>query len=640
MKIVTVRIQNFRGFKDETIEFNDYTCFVGHNGSGKSTVLAALNVFFRQYKDSRTDLSRLTVDDFHHKNVDEPIQITVTFTGLSPEAVADLAGYERQGKLIVSSVARYDPQTQRAEVKQYGSRMGFADFARYFEADKAGASAKDLQGIYDSLRSHGLPVAKTKPAMVEALRAFEEANAPACVPIQSEDQFYGATKGANRLAPHVQWIFVPAAKDFAEESEEKKTSALGQLLARTIRSRVDFSQKILEIKTTVGQTYQDMLNAEQGVLDELSLSLEVKLKNWAHPNATAKILWKQDPDKSIKVEEPLAYIRIGERMFEGELFRFGHGMQRSCMLTLLHELAATTVTEQLPTLVMGIEEPELYQHPPQARYLAEVLQDLAQSGAQIVLCSHSPLFIPGDDVEAIRVVREEGAPPASCIRHLKYGDLAKLLEECGEGLFRPAGLLAKLYTSLNPTINEMFFCKVLVLVESQEDMAYLATYLALEGRLADFRRCGCHIVPVAGKSNMLKPFVVAKSLDIPTFILFDADTHAVKEEHQRQHRKENAALLKASGNAKASDWPATDLWLNGCTIWKECIGTVAQAEIGEQWGESYNKACGAYGQPGGLDKNPLVVSFALEDAWTAGHKSASLTRLAHAVADFANSAVG
>ena len=38
MIIESVRIINFRSFKDETIKFDNYTCFVGPNGSGKSTL--------------------------------------------------------------------------------------------------------------------------------------------------------------------------------------------------------------------------------------------------------------------------------------------------------------------------------------------------------------------------------------------------------------------------------------------------------------------------------------------------------------------------------------------------------------------------------------------------------------------------
>lgn len=47
MRLTEIKIKNFRSFEDETIAVDDYTCFVGPNGTGKSTVLQALNVFFR-----------------------------------------------------------------------------------------------------------------------------------------------------------------------------------------------------------------------------------------------------------------------------------------------------------------------------------------------------------------------------------------------------------------------------------------------------------------------------------------------------------------------------------------------------------------------------------------------------------------
>lgn len=154
MKIESLRIENFRGFRDQTICLNDYTCLVGPNGAGKSTVLTALNVFFRQYKDSKTDLSKLSAEDFHHKNVSNPIKITVTFFDLSAEAKADLADYVRQEKLIVSAVAKYDAGSERAEVRQFGNRLGIEDFREYFEADKRGESAGALKEIFSKLREN------------------------------------------------------------------------------------------------------------------------------------------------------------------------------------------------------------------------------------------------------------------------------------------------------------------------------------------------------------------------------------------------------------------------------------------------------------------------------------------------------
>ncbi|MHA1928846.1 MAG: ATP-dependent nuclease [Candidatus Thorarchaeota archaeon] len=480
MKIESVRIENFRSFKDETITFDNYTCFVGANGSGKSTILNALNVFFRQYKDSKTDLSKLTSEDFHHRNTIEPVKITVTFKELSDAAKDELSDYVRQERLIVSSVAKYDSNIDSADVKQFGNRLGLQKFRKYFEAEKNGEKASELKLVYKSLQEDytDLPNAGTKPAMADSLRKYEADHPDDCDLIPSEDQFYGVSKGANRLAHHVQWVFVPASKDATEETEESKNTALGQLLARTVRSKVNFSESIGKLKKNTQEEYQKILEQEQSVLDSISSTLQDSLESWAHPGITAQILWKHDSDKSVKVEEPWAYLKIGERGFEGDLARFGHGLQRSYMLALLQELTKFS-DDTAPTLIMGIEEPEIYQHPPQAKYLAETLNDLSEKASQILICSHNPLFIPGDNFEAIRVVREKDNPSMSYISHLSYADLSKELESSGQKALKEEGMLAKLYPSLNPIINEMFFCNNLILTEGIEDVAYISTYLML-----------------------------------------------------------------------------------------------------------------------------------------------------------------
>jgi putative ATP-dependent endonuclease of OLD family len=206
MKIESVRIQNFRAFKDETIYFDNYNCFIGPNGAGKSTVMNALNVFFRQYKDSKTDLSKLSIDDFHHKDVSCPILITVTFPDLSESAKEALSDYIRQGKLIVTAKAEYDEGTERAEVKQYGNRLGMTQFREWFEADKSRLPAAELKQIFSNLRSQwpDIATASTKADMAAALNEYEANHPEKCSLIPSEDQFYGISKGANRLAPHIQ----------------------------------------------------------------------------------------------------------------------------------------------------------------------------------------------------------------------------------------------------------------------------------------------------------------------------------------------------------------------------------------------------------------------------------------------------
>lgn len=637
MKIQSVRIENFRSFKDETIEFGNYACLVGANGAGKSTVLAALNIFFRQYKDTMTDLSKLSELDFHHKNVEKPIKITVTFSELSEQATQDLSDYVRQETLVVSAIAQYNKATQAAEIQQYGNRLGFEEFRKYFEEDKKGASAKELKEIFNEFRGKYSDIsnATSKADMADALRNYESVNPDKSVLIPSEDQFYGISKGVNKLAPHIQWVYVPASKNLAEESEESRNTVLGQLLLRTIRSKVNFSERVKSLRSALQTDYQKMLDEEQGILNDISESIENRLRAWSHPDISAEILWKSDPEKSVKIDEPWAYARIGERGFEGELARFGHGLQRSYMLALLQELSQIS-DESAPTLVMGIEEPEIYQHPPQIRYLAEVLLELSEKDSQIITCSHNPLFIPGDNFETVRVVREDRDSKSSFVSKLKYSELAEEMKKGGQPFLKEKGIMAKLYSALNPVLNEMFFCKKLILVEGIEDIAYIMAHLLLYHKMDIYRKNGVHIVSVGGKSELIKPICMANLLKIPVFVVCDADTDKTRDFEVTKHKSDNASILTLLGHGDESDWPTATIWKENLVLWKENITNEFSEDIGESWPASLEEAYNYYNQPGGLNKNPLAISRAINCAWEKGEKSDLMEKLVDQITNFAS----
>ena len=634
MKIESVYIKNFRCFKEDTIYFDDYTCLVGPNGAGKSTVFTALHVFFRHYKDSKTDLSKLSDKDFHHSNTKEPIIIRVTFKDLSAQAKEDLKDYVRQDKLIVTAEATFNESIQRAEVKQFGSRLGFDAFRIYFEEEKSGKAAGELQKLFNQLREEfsDLPAAKTKPAMAEALKEYEANRPSECVLLDSEDQFYGLAKGA-KLSPYIQWVFIPASKDVTDEGEESKNSALGQLLLRTVRAKVNFADRISALRKDANEAYAKLLGEEQKALDDLSGSLKTRLSQWAHPGIDASVRWKQDPDKSIKVEEPVATIQIGERGFEGELSRFGLGLQRSYMLALLQELN-TIDDPSSPTLILSVEEPELFQHPPQARHLSETLQELGSVNTQVMVCSHSPIFIPKSSFERVRIIKEQGNPAETKNTRLTYDELSTYLTSIGTKPINRKGVVAKLFQYLSPSINEMFFCRVPVFVEGIEDIAYIKTYVELADKSDEFRRRGCHLINADKKSNIIEPLAVSKLLKIESFVVFDFDTDVIKPEHIADHKRDNRLILSIQGHSAESEWPTSDLVKDNTWGWKVNMGQSVEAEIAD-WEKHYNAACLEYGNAGGLKKNPLVISRTLEMAWGAGNKSAALLALVKKIIEFA-----
>ena len=462
--------------------------------------------------------------------------------------------------------------------------------------------------------------------MVTALHDFEAARPDECELIPSEDQFYGFSKGANRLAKHVQWVYVPAVKDATSEQVEVRNSALGKLLARTVRSKTNFDETIETLRTAMQQQYQELLDGNQNVLDDISSALQTRMSEWAHPEARLRLQWKQDPEKSVRVEEPWAHILAGEGEFEGELARFGHGLQRSYLLALLQELAGTGDVAG-PTLILACEEPELYQHPPQARHLAAILNTLSQGNAQVIVSSHDPRFVSGQGFEDVRMIRKDSGHRCSAVSHMSFDEIAQAVAAAtGEQAAKPEGTLAKIHQALQPSLNEMFFTRRLILVEGMEDVAYLLSYLNLLDQADEFRRFGGHIVAANGKSELLQPLVIARNMALPTYVIFDADADKPDKSGSRsKHERDNRALLTLLGQAGEDPMPAATYSGPGFTMWHSDIGAIVEADIGkDEWAAFRAEADQRYGHAGGLRKNSLHVGASLAFAWEAGKRPASL----------------
>jgi putative ATP-dependent endonuclease of the OLD family len=639
MRLANIRIENFRSFKDETIEFDPYTCLVGPNGAGKSNVLTALNVFFRNNATTSTNCTSLSSEDFHHCDTSLPITVTVTFVDLSTTAKDDLGHYCRQDRLVVSARAVWNEELGLAEVKQYGSRHVMKDFAPYFAAIASGEKAPAVKAIYDGIRESylDLPSASTGPAREKALREFEESHPEHCELLEDGNQFYGFTKGANLLAKHVQWVYIPAVKDASSEQEESNRTALGQLLERTIRAKVNFKEPIAALKASLLEQYRTIVDGEQQVLNELQSTLESRLKEWANPAARLELAWHYDRNKSLVVNEPIARAAIGEDKFLGEVARLGHGMQRSFLVALLQELAIGDV-QGGPTLLLGVEEPELYQHPPQAQHMASVLEDLATkagSNSQVIVSTHSPYFVSSKGFESVRMVRKHAVNKCSLISATTYERIEQLIADAtGDKPDPPTVTMAAISQIMQPSQNELYFTHVAVLVEGIEDIAVVATHLTLTGRWSDFRQCGCHFVTAAGKRSLSRPLAIAKELCIPTFVIFDGDCD---QENKDEQRKDNTCVLRLCGVTDFDPLPTEPLCYDNVVMWPTRILDVVKSDFGlGDWEEVVGRVRKDKGFVRGVrQKNTLLIAAVLEEFHQRGRRSNALDKVCDALLAFA-----
>ena len=637
MHLSSLRIENFRSFEDETIPFDNYTCFVGPNGSGKSTILMALNIFFRNTGSSVTDLLNLSEEDFHLKNTSRPVKITLTFDGLSADAKTALKAYVRQNQLVISAVAEFDPVSQRAPVRQVGSRLVMSRFTDYFRAQENKAKAPELKQIYESIRKDvpELPPPGPMDAMRAALRAFEEEHPEQCELIEGETQFYGWTKGENHLRQFVQWIYLPAVKDPTSEQDEGRATALGAILERTIRSKVSFEEPLTALRRDAATRYQEILKKEQGILDALTESLTKKLRLWAHEGTNVALKWHFSDQNSIKIAEPLARIFAGEYDFLGELGRLGHGLQRSLLVALLQELAETGDSGP-EDILLGFEEPELYQHPPQARHMSSTLEALSEKRTQVVVTTHSPYFVSGQGFPFIRMVRSNLAKKASVVTRYTHTQLAESLAAAlKEPARSPTATMAAVEQIMQPSQNELYFTRIAVLVEGTEDVAFFSTYMNLLSRWPDFRRLGCHFIVASGKTNLSRPLAIAQGLSIPAFAIFNVDNSDQKDTNKRDNR----CLFELCGIKDTDPLPNDIVWGQHLIAWPKTIRHSVSADIGEgKWNAADAEVRKKFGYEETPQKNQLVIAAILEELWTNGAKSAVLTKACDLVLDFARKA--
>ncbi len=194
---------------------------------------------------------------------------------------------------------------------------------------------------------------------------------------------------------------------------------------------------------------------------------------------------------------------------------------------------------------------------------------------------------------------------------------------------KPEGMLAKIHQTLQPSLNEMFFTRRLILVEGIEDIAYLMSYLNLLDKSDEFRRLGCHIVGVNGKSELLQPLVIARKMGIPTYVIFDADSDKPDKNGSRaKQENDNRALLTLLGKPEENPMPADTCSGLGFTMWHSDIGAMVEADIGkDEWAVFRAQADQRYGHAGNLRKNTLHIGASLAFAWEAGKRPACLLQI-------------
>jgi predicted ATPase len=625
MFIEKVLIENFRSIRNGEVSFGEITTFLGRNGVGKSTVLYALESFYNvgaQYSH---------LDYYNHQQADTTIRIRVTYGDLRPDEVAEFGSYVHGGKLIVTKVIN------QGGARYYGTVAQIPNFA---ELRKLGAKEKraGMKTLIESGVIPGFPELPAKGSDVDrVMEEYEAGHLELTQPIERETTFFGPRNvGGGKLDKFTKFVLVPAVRDAATEME--KRGAIMQLLdlivTRSISSRRDFQEFKQEFETKARQLYgRDNLPE----LAELGRLISDRLKRYA-PGAELLIDFEELKPPAIPL--PDAVVMVSEDGFKVPVQYSGHGLQRALILALLEQLSMTQphpavandagqAVEQepshVPDLILAVEEPELYLHPARSRYMAHILRDLAQRGAdaavpstQVVCVTHSPYFVNVEHFDEVRMCRKAAAFEADQPRVTTFATFTRF--EAAQRLAQITGRPPETFTAdtfvaraspvLNSIVNEGLFADVAVIVEGDSDVAALwAMQKFMDHK---WEELGVVVVPVGGKSKIDRAVVAFQGFRIPTYFMFDGD----KEKGDGGATNSTLLLL---GGADVVHFPATGVG-QGCAVFEDDIETYLQGVAGDRYLPIRNNCAAQCGhdRPSTALKNSEVMAMFLRDARAEG----------------------
>lgn len=394
MKIESIKIKNFRSYKEETvIRFEDLTVLVGRNDIGKSTILEALDIFFNDgngiIKIDKTDLNIQA-----SKIGDNETVISVCFSEL-PESV-----------IIDSAV-----QTTLAEEYMLNSDGLLEVIKKYKNGGKASIFIRAKHPTNPECKDLLLK----KNTDLKRIISSKE--------IECENQSVNAAMRkaiwkyyADDL--NLQDIEIDASKEDAKKIWDKLSSYMPVYsLFQSDRKNSDGDS---EVQDPLKEAVKQIINDEelQQTLASVAEIVETKLKEVS--DRTLEKLREMDPavanslNPVIPTADKLKWADVFKAVsISGDedipINKRGSGVKRLVLLNFFRAEAERRAEEGDNTgIIYAIEEPETSQHFNNQRVLINALKELAQAAnTQILLTTHSPVIVKQLDFENLRLIYED-----------------------------------------------------------------------------------------------------------------------------------------------------------------------------------------------------------------------------------------
>ncbi|MBC7764407.1 AAA family ATPase [Microbacteriaceae bacterium] len=497
MKILQLRIINFRQFKDITIDFPELTTsIVGMNGSGKTTLIDAINILMSQFNPE----SKISVDDFHDS--DKPIKLAAVFDEYYFIEIED--GWTKRtlpSKMVALEIDHRSASGQKVFNSPYTSKYSM------------------VPTVYASSATQVIPTefAQTTPSKVykydEAyrfIRANGEEGSVGPLQLSSINHavgfpatfYYGSDREKelkhgfstlwSKLTEELDWRYF---KKFLEADDEIRIAFRDGV--KSTKERVD--------ATTTGSRRKDivkeLVKQSQTLLGEKYKDLEISYLNPQRPHKKSELAlhW---PDKIISLD------------------KLGSG-ERAILAFLLSVIVAK---HSKNPIILLVDEMETHLHPQLMTGLRDYLE---KEDVQIIYTTHSENLIDLGKWKSVKRLSSGKIYPEEVTLYteiesktlrqhlddisLYYLDKTVLKKEDAQLLFGDKALLVE-----GPKDK---FCIPVASTKMSNDISDIPTILACNG-----------------KTKIPHYQVLCAAFGVNYFVIFDKDDETKESEQAKNNR--------------------------------------------------------------------------------------------------------
>ncbi|WP_288572434.1 ATP-binding protein [uncultured Weissella sp.] len=391
MRLAKFEIKNFRGYKDEKIDFTDFTTVVGINDSGKSTIFEALDIFFKNSKIEKTDRTVSSTEDVeligYFDNLPQKIKLESIPTTLEEEYLT-LKENNTDNKYLVLK-------------EQYsGDSLKLSEFLiTTFPSDE---SVQDIHTLKISALKKKFAnlikdVDKRKSTEIRKVALKESAKKGELVKTEINLNGKEALKDISKVIHANLPMYQLFKSDRNNTDNDAEIQDPIKAIIKTALLHNDIQEKLTDISEDIEQAVTSITNKTLGMLKEMDASLSKDLlAHFQQPNWSSVFKFNLDTDSGIPLN------------------KCGSGVRRLILLNFFRaeakrklELAEKEQDNEV-NIIYAFEEPETSQHPKFQKMLIDSFKIMSETKhIQVFITTHSPAIAQIVPKTGIRLVKKE-----------------------------------------------------------------------------------------------------------------------------------------------------------------------------------------------------------------------------------------